>query len=62
MNAPVPMPRPEEVSDAQGNTTATVPEHHLKWPCIILLVTAVLVTVLWNVALGWLVGRVFGLW
>jgi hypothetical protein len=62
MNAPVPIPRPEEVSDAASSTTATAPEHHLGWPSIILLIVALLVTVLWNAALGWLAGKAFGLW
>jgi len=61
MNAPVPVPRPEDVSDAPGTTT-TAPEHRLGWSCIVLLVIAVLVTLMWNAALGWLAGKAFGLW
>jgi len=56
------MPRPEEVSDAPRDDTVTAPKHHLGWPSIVLLIVALLVTVLWNTALGWLAGKAFGLW
>jgi hypothetical protein len=62
MNAPVPVPRPEEVSDATRDPTVAAPEHHLGWPSILLLISAALVTLLWNAALVWLAGRAFGLW
>jgi len=62
MNAPVPIPRPEEVSDAPSSTNVAAPERHLGWPSIVLLIVAVLVTLLWNAALGWLAGKAFGLW
>lgn len=62
MNAPVPIPRPEEVSDTPHSTTVAAPERHLGWPSIVLLIIAALVTLLWNAALGWLAGKAFGLW
>jgi hypothetical protein len=62
MNAPVPIPRPEEVSNAPDSTPTTTPKHRLGWLCVVLLVAAVLATLVWNVALGWLAGKAFGLW
>ena len=62
MNAPVQIPRPEEVTDAPRSTAAAAPEHHLGWHSIVLLIVAVLVTLLWNAALGWLAGKAFGWW
>jgi len=60
MNVPVQIPRPE-VSDPPCSTTDG-PEHQRGWLCIALLVAAVLATLVWNAALGWLAGRAFGLW
>ena len=62
MNAPVPIPRPEEVSDAPSSTNVAAPVRHLGWASVVLLIIAVLVTLLWNAALGWLAGKAFGLW
>jgi hypothetical protein len=62
MNAPVQVPRPE-VSDPLGTAPTTgAPDPRLGWPSIILLIVAALVTMLWNAALAWLVGRAFGVW
>ena len=61
MNAPVHIPRPE-LSDTAHSTTTTAPEPQLGWHSIVLLTVAVLITMLWNAALGWVAGMAFGLW
>ena len=61
MNAPVKIPR-SEVSDPPCTTTTNAPAHQLDWFCIAFLTVAVLLTLSWNAALAWLVGRAFGLW
>jgi hypothetical protein len=45
-----------------GSASAPASEHRAGWLCIAVLVVALLATLAWIAALGWLVFKAFSLW
>ena len=61
MNAPFHIDRPE-VIDPTSSTSAPASEHRSGWLCVALLVVALLATLVWIAALGWLAVKAISLW
>jgi hypothetical protein len=61
MNAPFHIDRPEVV-DPASSTRTPASKQRSGWLCITMLVVALLATMVWIAALGWLVVKAFSLW
>jgi hypothetical protein len=61
MNAPFHIDRPEVV-DPASSTSAPASKQRSGWLCITMLIVALLTTIVWIAALGWLAVKAFSLW